>query len=64
VQLQASLALATGNPSTLLITPAAPLGPGTYRVTLRGTGGGALASVNAQTLGTDYSFVFTVDSAQ
>ena len=61
VQLEASLALAEGNPSTVLITPAAPLGPGTYRVTLRGTGGGALASVNAQTLGTDYSFMFTVD---
>jgi hypothetical protein len=64
VQLPASLALAEGNPSTVLIIPAAPLGPGTYRVTLRGTGGGALANVNAQTLGTDYSFMFTVDLAQ
>jgi hypothetical protein len=64
VQLTASFALASGNPSTLLIMPAAPLGPGTYRVTLRGTGGGALASVGAQTLGTDYSFVFAVDLSQ
>jgi hypothetical protein len=35
-----------------------------YRVTIRGTGGGgALADMNAQALGTDYSFVFTVSLA-
>jgi hypothetical protein len=52
------------NPSTVLITPAKALGPGMYRVTIRGTdGGGALADMNAQALGTDYSFVFTVSLA-
>jgi hypothetical protein len=56
-----ALALARGNPSALVITPATPLGTGTYRLTLRGTGGGALADVDAQTLGTDYSLVFTVE---
>jgi hypothetical protein len=55
---------AASNPSTVLIKPAAALGPGMYRVTLRGTGGGvALADMNAQALGTDYSFVFTVSLA-
>ena len=36
---------------------------GTYRLTLRGTGGGALADVDARALGNDYSWEFTVDSA-
>jgi len=55
---------AASNPSTVLIKPAAALGPGMYRVTLRGTGGGgALSDMNAQALGTDYSFVFTVSLA-
>lgn len=40
----------------------APLLPGTYRVTVRGTGGGVLADLNAQVLGSDYSFTFTVDT--
>jgi hypothetical protein len=56
-----SLALATGNPSTLLITPSSALGPGTYRLHLRGTGGAALADLNGRTLEHDYTFVFTVD---
>jgi Big-like domain-containing protein len=55
---------AASNPSTVLITPAAALGPGMYRVTVRGTGGGgALADMNAEALGIDYSFVFTVSLA-
>ena len=58
-----ALRVAPGNPRTVLLTPAAPLAPGSYRVTLRGTGGGALADVDAQALGQDYSFVFTVDSS-
>ena len=57
-------ALATGNPRVLLITPRAPLAAGSYRVTLRGSGGGALADVDATTLGVDYSFNFVVDSAR
>ena len=56
--------LAVGNPRVLLITPRAPLAAGSYRVTLRGSGGAALADVNAETLGTDHSFNFVVDSTR
>jgi hypothetical protein len=59
-----SRALAGLNPSVLLITPNAPLAPGTYRVTVRGSGGGAVANLNATTLGSDQSFEFTVGPAQ
>jgi len=55
---------AAGNPRVLPITPRAPLAAGSYRVTLRGSGGGALADVNAETLGIDYFFNFAVDSAR
>jgi methionine-rich copper-binding protein CopC len=58
-----SAALADGNTSTVVITPHAPLLSGTYRVTARGSGGGALADLNAQVLGSDYSFTFTVDGS-
>jgi hypothetical protein len=57
-------ALAGLNPSVLLITPSAPLAPGTYRVTVRGSGGGAVANLNATTLGSDQSFEFTVERAR
>ena len=56
-------ALADGNTNTVVITPVAPLLPGAYRVTARGSGGGALADLNAQVLGSDYSFTFTVDGS-
>jgi hypothetical protein len=56
-------ALAEGNTNTVVITPVAPLLPGAYRVTARGSGGGALADLNAQVLGSDYSFTFTVDGS-
>jgi methionine-rich copper-binding protein CopC len=49
-----------GNPSTLLITPRTPLASGSYTVTLHGS----LADMNAQALGSDYSFTFTVDAPQ
>ena len=62
-QIQISTALADGNPTVIVITPRMPLAAGTYRVTLRGAGGGALADVNAQVLGTDYSFTFVVEVA-
>jgi methionine-rich copper-binding protein CopC len=62
-QIPISTALADGNPAVIVISPRVPLAAGTYRVALRGTGGGALADVNAQALGTDYSFVFSVDVA-
>jgi len=55
--------LAEGNSNVIIITPAAALVPGTYRVTVRGTGGGALADMNARTLGSDYSFTFNVDGS-
>jgi methionine-rich copper-binding protein CopC len=62
-QIPISTALADANPTVIVITPRVPLAAGTYRVTLRGAGGGALADVNAQALGTDYSFTFVVDVA-
>lgn len=49
-----------GNPAAILITPRAPLIPGTYLVSLHGS----LANMNAQALGNDYSFTFTVDTLQ
>jgi hypothetical protein len=62
--ISAATTLAAGNSRVLLITPRAPLTAGSYRVTLRGTGGAALADVGAETLGIDYSFNFVVDSAR
>jgi Bacterial Ig-like domain len=61
VHLPAFATLADGNANVVVITPVAPLLPGTYRVTVRGTGGGALADLDARALGSDYSFTFTVD---
>jgi hypothetical protein len=57
-------ALAPLNPSVVLITPSVPLGAGTYRVTVRGIGGGAVANLNAEPLGSNASAVFTVESDQ
>jgi methionine-rich copper-binding protein CopC len=59
----ASRALVQSNGAVLLITPSKPLEPGAYRVTLRGAGGGALANLNAATLGSTQSFEFTVEPA-
>jgi methionine-rich copper-binding protein CopC len=56
--------LAPANPAVLMITPSTQLQPGVYRVTVRGTGGGALANMNAATLGADTSFEFTVEPVQ
>ena len=58
-----AFALVSGNPSAVRVKLPAALAPGSYRVTLRGTGAAALADVNAQPLGADYSFEFTVDAA-
>jgi methionine-rich copper-binding protein CopC len=57
-------ALAEHNPAVLLITPSKSLASGVYRVSVRGTGGGAIANLNASPLGSDTSFVFTVEPAQ
>jgi hypothetical protein len=54
--------LATGNPTVIIIQPRVALGPGSYRVSVRGTGGGALADVNATTLEADQAFAFAVDA--
>ena len=58
-----TFSLATGNPRTVRVRLPAALAAGTYRVSLRGTGAAALADVNAQQLGSDFSFEFTVDPA-
>jgi hypothetical protein len=54
------VAQAQGNPATVLLTPLAPLGPGTYRITIHGGDNTALTSVAGGSLATDYSFTFTV----
>jgi hypothetical protein len=56
----ATASVPAGNPAALVIKPQGPLGNGTYRVTLHG----ALANMNAQALGSDLSFTFTVDALQ
>jgi len=56
--LTATVAIPTGNPSALVIKPQIPLGNGTYRLTLQGS----VANMNAQALGANYSFTFTVDA--
>jgi len=65
-RISAAAVLAASNPAVLLITPGTALEPGVYRVTLRGSGsgGGALATVNAETLGSDATFEFAVEPAQ
>ncbi len=47
-----------GNPAAIVIKPRALLTNGTYRVTLHGS----LANLDAQALGADVSFTFTVDA--
>jgi hypothetical protein len=59
----AELTLATHNPRVLIIRPLLPLAVGAYRVTLRGSGGGALADQSARTLGADVSWQFSVAAA-
>lgn len=63
-KMPAQSALAAHNSAVLIITPTAVLATGIYRVTLRGSGGGALANMSATTLGVDSTFEFTVEPAQ
>jgi hypothetical protein len=63
-KLAAAGVLAPLNPSVILITPSVPLSAGTYRITVRGVGGGAIANLNAAPLGSNASAVFTVESDQ
>ena len=58
-----SARLAEGNPTVVLLTPAQVLGAGSYRLSIRGSGGGALADVNARPLEGDYRSEFTVEGA-
>jgi methionine-rich copper-binding protein CopC len=53
---------ALGNPSTVLLTPLVPLGPGVYQITVHGGEGNALTSVDGAVLAADYSFTFTVEA--
>jgi Bacterial Ig-like domain len=62
-RLPAQSVLAAHNSAVLVITPSTVLAPGIYRITLRGSGGAALADMNAATLGADSSFEFTVEPA-
>jgi hypothetical protein len=61
-RIAAAASLARDNAEVLVITPRRPLTAGLYRVRVRGTGGGALASLAASTLGCDLSLVFTVEA--
>jgi hypothetical protein len=62
-RIAAQSALAAHNSAVLVITPSTVLNPGIYRVTLRGSGGGALANMHAATLDADSTFEFTVEPA-
>jgi Bacterial Ig-like domain len=59
-----SLTVAAGNARAVLVRPDGVLAPGDYRLTLRGSGGGALADLDAVTLEHDYEFHFTVAEGQ
>jgi methionine-rich copper-binding protein CopC len=56
------VAQAEGNPSTVLLMPLAPLGAGTYRVTVHGGDATAMTAVGGESLPADYSFTFTVET--
>lgn len=58
-----SARLAAGDPAVVVLTPMRALGAGSYRLTVRGTGGAALADLSARTLGRDYRSEFTVEGA-
>jgi methionine-rich copper-binding protein CopC len=60
----ATAAIAPDNFAVLMITPSAALEPGVYRVTVRGTGAAAFASMSGATLGANSQFEFTVEPAQ
>jgi hypothetical protein len=55
------LATAEGNPATVLLTPLAPLGAGTYRVTVHGGDATAMTAIGGASFPADYSFTFTVE---
>jgi methionine-rich copper-binding protein CopC len=57
VPITISTSIADGNPRAVLIQPQTPLESGTYQVSLQGS----LTNMNAQALGSEHSFTFTVD---
>jgi hypothetical protein len=67
----ARLSVPLANPSTLLVTPSVPLAAGNFQLTLRGSGGGALAGLDARVLnapagaaeGSDTTINFTVTTS-
>jgi hypothetical protein len=58
-----SFALPLGNPAAVLVLPLEPLPVGSYQLTVRGGASGSLGlvDIDAQSLGTDQTFVFSVD---
>jgi hypothetical protein len=54
------LHLAPGNPAAVLMVPRQPLAPGTYRLTVHGSGPNPVADVDAQALPADFSAQFTI----
>lgn len=54
------LRLAPGNAGTVLMVPRQPLAPGSYRLTVHGSGPNPVADVNAQALPADFSAQFTI----
>jgi hypothetical protein len=56
------VAPAQGNPSTIVLTPLAPLPTGVYRITVHGGDAQAMTSVDGAALPADYSFTFTVEA--
>lgn len=67
----ATLKVPLNNPRVLLITPIAPLAVGNYTLTLRGSGGGAMAGVDARVLngdinneGADSMIIFDVENQE
>lgn len=63
VQVPAAAALAADNSAVLMIVPRKVLEPGSYRLTLRGTDGGALANREGRILGENVVIKFTVEQA-
>src|SRR5262249_30259455 len=58
-----AFALASGNPRAVRVQLPAALAPRPSGWTLRAPAAAAIADVNAQPLGADYAFEFTVDDA-
>lgn len=58
-----SVAPAVGNPATLILRPAVPLGPGLYRLQLSADSGALLADLDGDALAGELALSFTVEVA-